>query len=231
MGFQKKDFIEIEFTGKIKNGDIFDSNIKKDIEQADLRVPAKPFVFPLGEGMFLKSIDEFLIGKEAGKNYHLDLSAKDAFGERDIKLIQLIPSQVFREHKLNPIPGAMFNFDGRIAKVLSVSGGRVRADFNNPLAGKDVEYDIRVLRKVDSITEKVNAFNEFLFRKAFKFEVKEKKLILEVEKPLVKFVELFKDKYKEIFGLDLEVKEIAVKAKEEEVSEKSEPKEPEKTNS
>jgi len=220
MGFQKKDFIELEFTGKIKNGEIFDSNIKNDIEKADLRVPAKPFIFPLGEGMFLKSIDEFLIGKEAGKEYHLDLSAKNAFGERDVKLIQLIPSQVFREHKLNPVPGAIFNFDGRIAKVLSASGGRVRVDFNNPLAGKDVEYDIKVLRKVDNINEKVNSFNEFLFKKPFKFEIKEKKLILEVEKPLVKFVELFKDKYKEIFGLDLEVKEIAVKAKN-----------PEKTNS
>ena len=34
MAFQKNDFIEINFTGKIKDGVIFDSNIKEDIEKA-----------------------------------------------------------------------------------------------------------------------------------------------------------------------------------------------------
>ena len=109
----------------------------------------------------------------------------------------------------------MFNFDGKIAKVLSVSGGRVRIDFNNPLAGKDVEYDIKVLRKVEDTNKKINALNTFLFKKEFKFEIKDKKLILEVEKPLVKFVEMFKDKFKEIFGLELEVKEIKQPSKKE----------------
>ena len=41
--------------------------------------------------MFLKAIDEFIVGKEIGKSYHLDLEAKDAFGERDTKLIKLMP--------------------------------------------------------------------------------------------------------------------------------------------
>ena len=81
-------------------------------------------------------------------------------------------------------------------------------DFNNPLAGKEVVYKINVLRKVDDINEKINSLNEFLFRRDFKFEIKDKKLILEVEKELKPFVELFKDKFKEMLGLDLEVKEI-----------------------
>ena len=33
MALKKKDFIEIEFTGKIKGGEVFDSNIKKDLEK------------------------------------------------------------------------------------------------------------------------------------------------------------------------------------------------------
>ena len=208
MSLKKNDFIEIEFTGKIQGGDIFDSNIKKDIDKAGLKTPAKPFAFALGQGMFLKAIDEFLTGKETGKNYNLKLEAKDAFGLREPKLMQIIPMNIFKQHKLNPIPGAMFNFDGRVAKILSVSGGRVRVDFNNPLAGKDVEYDIKVLRKLDKQDEKIKAFNDFLFKKDFKFEIKDKKLIMSVDKPLAKFVEMFKDKFKEIFNLDLEVKEV-----------------------
>ena len=148
MVLKKKDFIEIEFTGKVKDGEIFDSNIKKDLEESNLDVKPKPFIFALGEGMFLKGVDDFLIGKEndVGK-YEVELKPDKAFGPRNQEFIQIINSKVFREQKLNPAPGLMFNFDGRMAKVLSVSGGRVIVDFNNPIAGKTVIYNLNVLRK------------------------------------------------------------------------------------
>jgi FKBP-type peptidyl-prolyl cis-trans isomerase 2 len=210
MVLQKKDFIEIEFTGKTKEGEIFDSNIKEDLKKANLKVEPKPFIFCLGEDMFLKSIEDFLIGKEI-KEYFLELSPEKAFGKRNSALVQVFPAKTFREHKLNPIPGTMFSFDGKLAKVISVSGGRVIVDFNNPLAGKEVNYKIKVMRKVEDINEKIKAFNEFLFRKDFDFEIKEQVLFLKVEKELIQFIELFKEKYKEVLGLDLEVKE-AVKS-------------------
>ena len=213
MTFKKKDFIEIEFTGKVKDGEIFDSNIKKDLENANLDFEPKPFVFSSGEGMFLKGVEDFLIGKEVGK-YNVELSPEKAFGNREQKLIQVVSMKVFREQKMNPVQGAMFNFDGRLAKILSVSGGRVIVDFNNPVAGKDVVYEIKILRKVDDINEKTKALIQFLFKRDLNFEINEKKVILKVEKELVKFVELFKDKFKDILGLELEARE-AIKKKEE----------------
>jgi FKBP-type peptidyl-prolyl cis-trans isomerase 2 len=217
MDLQKKDFIEIEFTGKIKDGEIFDSNIKEDVAKLhqghEHPIETKPFIFCLGEGMFLKAIDEFLIGKpDTLANYEIALSSENAFGKRDTKLIQMIPLKIFMQNKLNPIPGAMFNFDGRIAKVLAVSGGRVMIDFNNPLAGKDVVYKIKVLRKLDKLDEKVKSFIDFLFKRDFNFEIKDKKIILEVEKPAVDFVKLFTEKFKDLFDLELEIKEIELKA-------------------
>ena len=80
-------------------------------------------------------------------------------------------------------------------------------DFNHALAGRIVIYDIKVLKKVTDLNEKIKALNEFFFRKELKFEVKDKKLILEADKSFVKFAELFKDKFKEILGLELEVRE------------------------
>ncbi|MCK9570627.1 peptidylprolyl isomerase [Candidatus Pacearchaeota archaeon] len=207
MTFQKKDFIEIEFTGKVKDGGIFDSNIKEDLEKLNPEAKPKPFVFCLGEGMFLKGIDEFLIGKEIGK-YNIELSPEKAFGPRVPSFIQMVPMKIFQNQNVRPYPGAVFNFDGRIAKILSVSGGRVTADFNHPLAGKNLVYEIKVLRQVENLDEKLKSFIEFIFRRELKFSVEGKKLIIEVEKELAKFVEMFKDKFKEIFDLDLEVKEI-----------------------
>jgi FKBP-type peptidyl-prolyl cis-trans isomerase 2 len=206
MTLQKNDFIEIEFTGKTKEGEIFDSNIKSDLEKAKLKMDSKPLVFCLGSGMFLKGVDEFLVGKKIGE-YEIQLSPENAFGKRDAGLIQMAPIKIFHEQKVNPVPGAMFNFDGRIAKILTVSGGRVMIDFNNPLAGKDVSYKVKVLRKIENTDDKVNALNDFLFRKKFDFEIKDNTIKMSVEKPFVQFVEIFKDKFKEFIGMDLEVKE------------------------
>lgn len=213
MVFEKKDFIEVEFTAKVKDGEIFDSNVKDDLKKADLESKAKPFVFSLGEGMFLEGVEDFLIGKDIGK-YEIELTPEKAFGLRDTKLIKIVPSNIFKQRELVPFPGAMFNFDGRMAKILSVSGGRITVDFNNPVAGKTVIYNINVLRKVDDINEKTKAFIDFLFKKDFKFSIDGKKLNIEVEKNIAKIVEAFKDKFKEILGLELAVKEIEEKPNE-----------------
>jgi len=167
MPLKKGDFIEIEFTGKTKEGEIFDSNIKEDLEKINSKSKAKPLIICVGEGMFLKGVEDFLIEKEIG-NYEIPLSPENAFGKRDVKLIQKIPLNVFKEYKLNPIPGVVFNFDGRLAKILAVSGGRVITDFNNPIAGKDVIYSLKILRKIENLNEKIKAFSNFLFRKEFK---------------------------------------------------------------
>jgi FKBP-type peptidyl-prolyl cis-trans isomerase 2 len=229
MPLKRQDFVEIEFTGKIKDGGVFDSNIKEEVEKLhkghDHPIETKPLIISLGQGMFLKGVEDFLIDKELGE-YNIELAPENAFGKRESRLIQRIPILVFHQQKINPIPGAVFNFDGRIGRVLASSGGRVLVDFNNPLAGKDVSYKVKVLRVVEDLNEKIKALNDFLFRRDFNFEVKDKTLILEVDKKMKPFLELFKPKYKEILDLDLEFKEI--EEKKEEKDEKIESEESEK---
>jgi len=210
MPLQKKDFIEVEFTAKLKDGEIFDSNRKEDLGKAGLNGDAKPFIFALGEGMFLNSIDDYLIGKEVGE-YKIELTPDKAFGKRDPKMIHMIPLVSFRQQQTNPIPGAVFNFDGRLARVLTVSGGRVMVDFNNPLAGKDVVYEVNVLRKIEDINDKIRAINEFLFRRNFEYKVKENKLNMRAPKGWSKFIELFKEKYKDLLNLEISVEEFEEK--------------------
>jgi len=207
MELKKKDFIEIEFTGKEKDGAVFDSNIKEELEKMNSKTPARPFVFCLGEQMFLKAIDEFLIGKEIGKQYEIELPPEKAFGKRNPAMIRMIPMKFFNEQKVRPFPSAMFMFDGRPAKILTVSGGRVMADFNNPLAGKTVVYNIQAKRKVEDLNEKAKALIEFFFKRNLPFEVKEKKVVIQGEKFLTDYAKLFADKFKEILGLGLEVQE------------------------
>ena len=217
MTLKKSDFIELEFTGKLKNGEIFDSNIKEDLEKLHIghnhQIEARPFILCLGEQMFLKSVEDFLIGKDIGE-YEIELPPEKAFGSRNSKLMMRIPMKVFREQKINPVQGDVFNFDGKIAKILTVSGGRVIADFNSPLAGKEVIYKIKVKRRVEDVNEKIKSLINFLFRRDLNFEINNKKIIMDIEPPLKEFAEMFKDKFKNIFNLELEIREAKKQEKE-----------------
>ena len=164
--------------------------------------------------IWIANVTDETYNRNIGKNYEIELNPEKAFGLRNASLIQRMPVKVFQEQKLNPVPGISFNFDGRMGKVLVVSGGRVMVDFNHPLSGKNVIYDIKVLEKVDDLNEKIKSLNEFFFRSDPKFTVKEENLSVVLLKGMKKFAEMFKGKYKEILGLNLEIIEEGLNEKE-----------------
>jgi len=216
---QKNDFVEIEFTGKANN-QVFDTTDKQEAKKTGLDVDVKPIVISVGNQMVLKGLDDFIDGKEIGKKYTLNLTPEKAFGKRNPSLIKTIPIKIFHEKQMNPVPGASIQMDNYIAKILSVSGGRVIVDFNNPLAGKEIEYEFTITKKVSDDKEIVNALQDFFFRMKFDFEIKTdgktKKVIFKDEK-IKPFVQVFNKKFKEMTGMDFEVEE-----KKEKVQEKKE---------
>lgn len=205
MQVQKNDFIEIEFTGKA-NGEVFDTTHKEEAKKIGIEADVKPVIVSVGNEMLLKGLDENLEGKEIEKQYSIKISPEKAFGSRNPSLIKTIPMKVFKEKNMNPVPGLTLQMDDYLAKILSVSGGRVTVDFNNPLAGKEIEYDFKVLRKVEDIKEKINALQDFFFRNRFEFTLdeKDKKVIFKEEK-LLPFLQIFGAKFKEITGLTFEI--------------------------
>jgi len=203
----KNDFIEIEFTGKVKDGEIFDTNLEEQAKKLGINVKTRPLVICIGQNMILPAIDNFLIGKAQGK-YVLELAPEKAFGSRTRELIKIMPISVFLKHKINPQAGMVFSFDNMMGKISAVSGGRVIVDFNNPLAGKEVVYELNIKRKVTDEKEKAKSLMLALFGRELDFTVSNKKLVIEATNEMKKFIELFKGKFKEILSLDLEVKEI-----------------------
>ncbi len=202
---QKNDFIEIEYSGLANNG-IFDTTNKEEAKKIGLDADVKPIVVSVGNEMLLKGFDDDLAGKEIGKSYSISLKPDKAFGKRNPTMIKTVPIRVFHEKQMNPVPGMTVQMDQYIAKILSVSGGRVSVDFNNPLAGKDITYNYTIKKKIEDDKEKINALQDFFFRQRFDFELKDKKVIF--KKPEINpFVDVFKDKFKEITGLEFEVEE------------------------
>jgi FKBP-type peptidyl-prolyl cis-trans isomerase SlyD len=205
----KGDFVEIEFVGKIKDTkEIFDTNSKAEIEKNKLNFQAKPYVVCVGKNMSIAGLDKDLEGKEVGKEYNAEFNPEEAFGKRNPSLVRMIPLKVFIEQRIMPQKGMQLALDGTIVKVVSVSGGRVLVDFNNPLAGKIVSYSYKILRKVEDENEKVNSLQDFFFKKRFEFVVKDKEVVFKVEAPLTKFIEMMSKPFENILGLKIKAEAI-----------------------
>lgn len=161
MHIQEHDFIELEYTGRIKDsGIVFDTTQKEIAEKADLSNPKlgyKPVVLCVGQEHILKALDKALVGKEIGKEYTLELNPDNAFGRKKMELLQLIATNKFKKHGIAPYPGLQVTIDNSIGVIKTVTGGRTLVDFNHPCAGKDVVYTFKALRVVTDTQTKVQA--------------------------------------------------------------------------
>ncbi len=158
---KKGDFIEIDFVGRIKDsGAIFDLT-KRDVAEkekvANKSADYSPRIICVGNGDVVRGLDDFLVGKAVGKSYDLDLSVGDAFGKKDAKLIKMLPLSTFKKQDMKPFPGLQVNIDGMFGIIRTVSGGRVLVDFNHPVAGKEVHYDVDVKREIKDDAMKVKS--------------------------------------------------------------------------
>jgi FKBP-type peptidyl-prolyl cis-trans isomerase 2 len=221
---KKGDFVELEFLGKnLTNNEVFDTNIKAEAEKIGIEYTGKPLIVCIGQGMVVKGFDQALEGKEVGKKLSTKLSPEQGFGSRRPNLSRMIPLKLFLAQKIYPQPGMTLALDNNLVKVMSVSGGRVMVDFNNPLAGKDIEYEFTIKNIIEDSKAKVASVQRFLFGHEFEVDVDDaaKKVIFKDVK-LTPILDAFKDKFKELLGFDVEIlakaenkKEVEEKAAEE----------------
>ncbi len=179
------DFIKLDFTGYIKDtGEIFDSTLEsvaKSDGTYDKNKEYKPLIAVVGKGQVIKGLDNFLIGKKLG-HYKVDIKPEEAFGKRNSKLLKLMSKQVFSKHNINPFPGLRVEMDNALATIVSVTGNRVLVDFNHPLAGKEVTYEIDIKGFVDDKKEQISVVVESMLGKSPEVLEKDGKFVLDFSK-------------------------------------------------
>jgi len=201
MSTKKGDFIELVFTGKA-NGQIFDSNILEDMKKIDSEAKPRQLKIIIGQGMVVKGLDKYLEEKEINTPYTVNVGAQDGFGARSSNLVKTIPLHVFTSQKINPESGMTLALDNMFVHIRAVSGARVIADFNNPLAGKDLEYTFTIVRKIEEVEEKTRVFFEWFLRTIPEFEISDK---VTVKGPanLEPIINFFKQKFSDLIGKEL----------------------------
>ena len=185
---QKGDLISIAFTGKdVTTGKIFDTTDAETAQKEGMTASKKqwgPIPIIVGSGEILPGLDECLQGMKAGETKKIVLEPAHAFGERNPQLIRVLPLSEFTKNKVSPIPGTIVNANDMLGKVQSVSGGRVRVDFNPDLAGKKVEYEIKVVEHYTEAKAQLDALVKKAFPAWEKPHVKHEKDVIEVQAPI-----------------------------------------------
>lgn len=108
-----------------------------------------PATLALGQGELAPGLERCLAGAEPGKRYVFLLDPEQAFGERRDALIQTLPRAAFPA-EMELAPGATVEFrdpDGasHAGMVQAVDDRAVSVDFNHPLAGRRVRFEVEVL--------------------------------------------------------------------------------------
>ena len=125
--------VTIEYTLTLADKTVVDTNVGK-----------APFTYTQGQPEILQGLQKALLGMKAGQQKKVDLLAEQSYGLYDKKATMTIErSKVPAEVKV----GSMLRSpDGRAVKVLEVTDKSIVLDMNHPLAGKNIAFDVKVLK-------------------------------------------------------------------------------------
>lgn len=184
---EKNNFVQIEYTGKLeKNNKIFDTTNKELAQKENIFNPKMaygPITICLGQNQILPGLDEAIIGESENKEKEIHLKSEKAFGKKDPKLIMLIPLSKFKKENIRPMVGMQINVDNQMAIVKSVNGGRVMADFNHPLAGQDVIYNIKILNQITDTNKKAQSQLAMMLNHNIETEFENETLKVKIQLP------------------------------------------------
>ncbi len=176
------DLVYLEYEGWIRhpNGEeeLFettDEELAKKHEMHDEKRTYGQAPSIVGRDRLMKGLDEVLAGAEVGMKQEVVIPPGKGMGERDPKLVELFPIREFHRQEIDPKPGMEVHIKNRHGTVTAVTAGRVRVDFNNPLAGKTLVYRFKVTKRVKGSKAKVLAVLEMDYGSSNEFGVKVEK--------------------------------------------------------
>ena len=189
MVLQKGDFILIEYTAKVKEtNEVFDTTNEETAKKEHLHKEGEiyePKLIVIGEGWMLKTLDETFPTMKLNKATTVEISPDKAFGSRDPEKVKRVPLKQLLAKGINPAIGMRIEYGGKNASIRSIGAGRVLLDFNLPLAGKTLVYDVTVQKKLATKEDKMTALihRRIPIAEAAKFKLTIEENALTVEMP------------------------------------------------
>lgn len=135
---KQNDTVRVHYTGKLTDGQIFDSSLERD-----------PIEFTMGQGQLIPGFEKGLLDMKVNEKKTVEIPADEAYGQPREELIQEVDkNQLPEEIKPEPGMGLVSKApDGREMNLVvrEVKEDTIVVDGNHPLAGKDLVFDLEVV--------------------------------------------------------------------------------------
>ncbi|PIN99613.1 peptidylprolyl isomerase [archaeon CG10_big_fil_rev_8_21_14_0_10_43_11] len=132
---KKGDTVAVHYTGKLDNGEIFDSSRDRE-----------PLEFTLGSGQMIGGFDKAVEGMNVGEKKNITLEPSEAYGARDDTKILTFPKEnLTAQLGVQPAKGMQLSANGMAVTIVDVSEKEVKIDFNHFLAGKKLAFEIELV--------------------------------------------------------------------------------------
>lgn len=137
MKVEKGDKVAVRYTGRLDNGEVFDSNV----EGGD------PLEFTVGAGQVIAGFDDAVLGLAKGESRTMRIPPDQAYGARDERLVTKLDRSLFEggeveigQHlDLEDEGGNVYHAD-----VVAFDESTVTVDLNHHLAGQALTFEVRV---------------------------------------------------------------------------------------
>ncbi len=137
MKVEKGKTVKMHYKGMLEDGTVFDTSEGKE-----------PLEFVYGEGSIIPDLENQLEGMEEGEKKQITVKAENAYGEVDPAAIQQVPRSQL-PNNIEPKVGMQLLAQTENASIpvtiIDVEDKTVTIDFNHPLAGKDLIFDVEIV--------------------------------------------------------------------------------------
>jgi len=156
---QKGDFVLLDYVMRVK-----ETNEIVDLTLEDVAKKEKvyredgvyePALVVLGEGWILRGIEDELYKMDVGDSKVIEVPPEKAFGERDPSKVRIVNARELVKRGITPKVGSTIELDEGRALVRRAEGGRVVLDFNHPLAGRTIVCEVKVVKKIEDVIDKI----------------------------------------------------------------------------
>lgn len=139
--------VGINYTLKDNDGTVIDSSDGKD-----------PLYYLHGYGQLVPGLEDELEEKDLNESFSVKVQAEDGYGDYNKELVYVLDRSKFPDPKVVEV-GMTFTSktkDGDFnLNVVGVEGDNVTLDANHPLAGKELNFDVKVVDIRDATSEEI----------------------------------------------------------------------------
>jgi FKBP-type peptidyl-prolyl cis-trans isomerase SlyD len=128
-------------------------------EVLDSSVGNEPLSYLHGTGNIIPGLESALEGKRTGEQLNVRIAPADAYGERDDRLVQMVPREMFEQNQEIQVGMQFHSGDPEgnttVVTVINVTDDTVTVDANHPLAGVPLNFAVTVVEVRDATPEEL----------------------------------------------------------------------------